>query len=54
MNFNQVFKGNVTYDIVTSQWKAGLPPLPRKYIFGEKNHGGDQLTVPAFLQLNLK
>ena len=39
MNFNEIFRKNVTYDNIKSHQKSGLHPLSRKYNFGRTIEG---------------
>ena len=46
-NFNEIFRKDVTYNIVKSHKKTGLHPVCRRYIFGKVTRGGGgQIDLP--------
>ena len=48
MNFDDIFRKDVTYENIQSHKKAGLHLLSRKYMFG-KTTGGGQIEPPLSL-----
>ena len=49
MNFNGIFRKNVTYDNIRSHQKSGLCPLSRKHNFGKTTRGRGQIASTTFL-----
>ena len=52
MNFNAIFKKNLTCDNIKSHKKSGLHPLSRKQISEEPQGGSNWPTHTSFLRLN--
>ena len=51
MNFNEMFRKNVTYGIIKSNKKSRLCPLPRKHNLGKIAEEGSNWRTPDILGL---
>ena len=51
MNFNEIFRKDVTYDNIKIHKKTGSHPLFRKYIF-RKSTAEVKLTPPSLFRVN--